>query len=99
MRIYDPDDPLVLVDNTAFNDSKNNDLAMISYLSQLFYDNYDSWKNNEEIKDIINVNKNKFSMRIKYNNPELDDISTECYTLGFYMYCNIFISNIVNSTQ
>lgn len=50
--------------------------------------NYDNWKNNPNISEIINVKTNPMCMNLKNDYPDVEDKVIQSITLGFL--CNMY---------
>lgn len=49
--------------------------------------NYDNWKNNSNISEIINVKTNPMCVNIKNNYPDIENKVIQSIVLGFF--CNV----------
>lgn len=69
----------------------NNNLATILFYSTQIAANYNLWKDNENIQNVVNVNENALCMVVKQGNPTLDDVSIKSIVLAFYivLYCEV----------
>ena len=60
-------------------------MAKILLCSTQLAANYNSWENNTNIQDTLNIEKNDMCQFIKKTHPYLDDLSVKCIVLSFYL--------------
>lgn len=76
-------------------DSSTTELAKILLCSTQLAANYDMWKDNENIQNIMDINKNSYCKFVKNTHPYLDDLSVKCIVLSFYLTLYSKISSFV----
>lgn len=50
--------------------------------------NYENWKNNPNISEIINISKNPMCVNLKNNYPDVENKVIQSITLGFFLNMN-----------
>jgi len=76
-------------------DDNEQDKNIILYIHNKVRDNYNEIMNINNIKDIINVNTNTVSKKIKSSDSQISDKEIKCRTLTFLIY---FLSKINNES-
>jgi hypothetical protein len=73
--------------------NENDSLTKILLCAIQLSSKYDSWKNNENITHIIDINNNLMCKQLKKDKPHLDDITIQSISLAYYMCMSIDIMN------
>ncbi len=81
-----------LIDKYNFN--SNLDTYKITIFSTQLGLNYDLWSNNDNIENILDMQKNTFCLMMKIVYPNLDDKTIKCIVMAMYIYMYCEISNI-----
>jgi len=66
------------------NDTLIKDWMNFMVFSASLCGNYENWKNNPNISEIINVKTNPMCVNLKNNYPNVDDKVIQSITLGFF---------------
>ena len=79
------------------NMTPNMDMTKVLIMSTQLGANYDQWENNEEIQEILDIEKNSLCKMLKICQSQLDDKSIRCIVLAIYINMYAEITNITNS--
>jgi hypothetical protein len=93
------DDVRAIIDRLIkYQNIKNNssiDLYKIMLYATQLGVNYNSWKENKELNEILREDTNSLCKSLQYCHPGLDIVSIKCVTLAVYLHMYIEIQSIL----